>query len=363
MPSRFVPQDMAARFPLALHACNADSEAAGRGCPMSPPQKGTVRDTNLSSDAHVRPDGPEFPSRPLDVQAVLRNYKPRLLSATWDGPIASFVLDAVRSADLASERSAREAAGALARLAAWALEEGLPLDPEVVLDPAVVDRYVTGLKQSQRSAQTQRSLLRRLGRAATKLAPWEPKSATLGRRMLSPPLSDDEVDRLWRMARAQPTEALRQAAECTLFLGLGVGADGRWLPYVRPEDVHRWAGGVAVAFSEPGARRVPVLASMESGLQGFAASVKTPYLFGPNDPSRNLVSRTLGRLVTDGSGLRLSPARLRSTWLMFHVQHGTRLPELAHAAGMAGVTVLSDLLPLVEPADDQTFVRLLRGTQ
>jgi len=40
---------------------------------------------------------------------------------------------------------------------------------------------------------------------------------------------------------------------------------------------------------------------------------------------------------------------------------GTRLPELARAAGLEGVTVLSDLLEFVPPLDDDETLVLLRG--
>jgi hypothetical protein len=347
---------------IALHACKFALEVADRDSPVSaPPRKGTVRDQNLSSDAPLRPDGPEFPPRPLDVAAVLDNYKPRLLPVTWEGPVSAFVGDAVAAADLPTERAVREAAGTLARLAAWALADGLPLDPEVVLDPAVVERYVTGRAQSQRSVATERALLRRLGRAATRHAPWEPRPAKLARRSVSAPYTPDEIAALWRIARSQPTASLRQIATATLLVGLSAGADGRWLPALRPSDVSRRHGAVLVAFPEPNARIVPALATYEEELEAFARSVTTKYLIGSTEPSRNLVSHALGRLHGDDTGLRISPARLRSTWLKTHILLGTYLPDLARAAGISGITVLSDLLPFVEGSNESEFIEQLRG--
>ncbi len=58
---------------------------------------------------------------------------------------------------------------------------------------------------------------------------------------------------------------------------------------------------------------------------------------------------------------KLSASRLRSTWLVTHLAMGTRLPELARAAGLQGVTVLSDLLPFVPAIDEATAVEMLRG--
>jgi hypothetical protein len=39
---------------------------------------------------------------------------------------------------------------------------------------------------------------------------------------------------------------------------------------------------------------------------------------------------------------------------------GTRLPELARAAGLQGVTVLSDLLPFVPLLDEDEALAMLR---
>ena len=46
---------------------------------------------------------------------------------------------------------------------------------------------------------------------------------------------------------------------------------------------------------------------------------------------------------------------------MAHLEAGTRLPELCRAAGLEGVTVLSDLLELIEPLNDASALAMLRG--
>jgi hypothetical protein len=52
---------------------------------------------------------------------------------------------------------------------------------------------------------------------------------------------------------------------------------------------------------------------------------------------------------------------MRSTWLLVHLALGTRLPELARAAGLEGVTVLSDLLRFVPRLDEAEAADMLRG--
>jgi len=44
-----------------------------------------------------------------------------------------------------------------------------------------------------------------------------------------------------------------------------------------------------------------------------------------------------------------------------HLALGTRLPEPARAAGLSGISVLSDLLPFVKVLDEVEAVQQLRG--
>jgi hypothetical protein len=67
-------------------------------------------------------------------------------------------------------------------------------------------------------------------------------------------------------------------------------------------------------------------------------------------------------LVANGHP-RFSASRLRSTWLTVHLAMGTRFPELARAAGLQGVTVLSDLLPFVPALDEAGARAILRGVR
>ena len=60
---------------------------------------------------------------------------------------------------------------------------------------------------------------------------------------------------------------------------------------------------------------------------------------------------------------RYSASRMRSTWLVTHLSMGTRLPELARAAGLEGVTVLSDLLEYVSAVGEDDATSILRGRE
>jgi hypothetical protein len=208
---------------------------------------------------------------------------------------------------------------------------------------------------------SRRADLRRLGRQLTSTAPWEPRPEVLCRRAVAVPYSDDEMAALWADAVRQSTPARRRAAGALIALGAGCGLDGRWSTQVRGGDVERLGGGVVVSVGPPIARRVPVLGRYEAQVLELAWEAGGDLLVGGVGTSKNRACSLAGRFEASPGTSRLSAARLRSTWLVHHLRVGTRVPELAAAAGLAGVTVLSDLLEFVAPLSASDAARELRG--
>jgi len=118
---------------------------------------------------------------------------------------------------------------------------------------------------------------------------------------------------------------------------------------------------VLVRVTEPGTRAVPVLASWEDEVLDLKATAGDQYLVGGYSTARNRAGALAASLVVPNGCPRFSASRLRSTWLVAHLVSGTRLPELARAAGLQGLTVLSDLLPFVAALDQDEAAALLRG--
>jgi hypothetical protein len=122
-------------------------------------------------------------------------------------------------------------------------------------------------------------------------------------------------------------------------------------------------GIVVVAVRGPAPRDVPVLAAWEDDTLELAAGIGEEFLVGGRSTARNRAG-SLARRVTVARGHpSLSSARLRSTWLVAHLAMGTRLPELARAAGLQGITVLSDLLPYVPALGNPEALAMLRGAK
>jgi hypothetical protein len=183
----------------------------------------------------------------------------------------------------------------------------------------------------------------------------------MARRQVARPYTTSEMETLIADAGCQSTQVRIRAFRALLALGAGAGLDGRWVTRVRVEDVAITKAGVLVRVGEPASRLVAVLAHWEAEIVDLASTAGDQFLVGGYSLSRNRASTLTSCLEVPPGHPRLSAARLRSTWLLWHLTAGTRLPELAAAAGLRGVTVLSDLLPAVPPMGERDAMILLRG--
>jgi hypothetical protein len=114
---------------------------------------------------------------------------------------------------------------------------------------------------------------------------------------------------------------------------------------VGKEDVLRDHDDLSIAVN---GRIVPVLTAYSADLARLVADTPDGGLIvGGNATHKNAAHEIASRLVLDPNCPALNAGRLRSTWLVTHLTLGTRLPELAEAAGLTGITTLSDLLEFV----------------
>lgn len=285
-----------------------------------------------------------------DVGAWINGYRPRAITASrWEGPLAEFVTGCLHELHAAGAGALERKARLIARIAAWSEDRGSELDREVVFDPHNVEQFISSGLRDDPSRGTYRSTLRSLGRTLTRQAPWDPPPERVNRRSVARPYTSGEVAQLWAAAEAQETALRRRAAEAMLTLGLACGLDGRWNARVCGSDVRTRHGVLGVDVGDPNSRFVPALAIYAERLQALAAVAGDDLLIG-GQPSKNRGSNLLARLTYPKGCPALEPNRLRSTWLVGHLQAGTPVADLAAAAGTAGLTTFSDLLEFVAPS-------------
>ena len=295
-----------------------------------------------------------------EIALRVASYRPRTIDESLWAAIQPFVLGCASELPLAGWASATRTLRVLVQVALWARGEGIALDRELVFDPDTVERFVAVSPGSDASRATYRAVLRRIGPLLTREAPWEPRRPPVSRRQVAAPYTPAELAQLSNDASHQTTEGRCRAARALIALGAGTGLDGRWCTRVRADDV-LIDGVVLLRVGDPMARVVPVLARWESDVLELAATADNEFLVGGYSTSRNRASALTASFEAPPGHPKLSCARLRSTWLLWHLMAGTRLPELAVAAGLRGVTVLSDLLADVPPMDERDAISMLRG--
>jgi hypothetical protein len=278
-------------------------------------------------------------------------------------PAELFVAEVVAELDGGDTAAAKRVRRLLQRLVDWSVGEGMALDREIILDPDTVDRFVEVGLAADRSQATYRSILRKIGPLLTTTAPWTPRPVAVRRRTLAPPYGDEEIELLIGDGAHQPTPHRRKAARALLTLGLGAGLDGRWVTKIGAGDVGRRGPVVVVRVGEPMARAVVVRARWEQDLLDLARTAGDEFLVGGRSESRNRTGHLVASLEVPTGHPQLAPARLRSTWLLAHLQQGTRLPELCQIAGIQSPAVLSELLDHVLPMAVEDRDAMLRGGQ
>jgi len=296
-----------------------------------------------SASAPARPPGDP-------VARLLDTYRPgRIDPERWDQSMGEFVRLQILRLNVGLE-VARDLAWALAYLADWCVDEHIPLEVDRVLDPDTVERYCAeGFRGSPSATGTVRSHLRRLGPALTATAPWAPPPPSYERTKLPPPYSEAELALITRDVHRQATGLACHSARAVLALGLGVGLDGRWNTEVEVSHLRRRSGILEIAIPAPNARLVVARDRYAAELLALAEAVGTGPLVGRVVDHKNAASRIANETVIDQGRLRLVTGRLRSTWLVAHLEAGTQFPVLLEAAGLKSFGTLNDLLPFVRP--------------
>ena len=272
---------------------------------------------------------------------------------------AVFAREVVARAAPGTPARAKALLFAASRLAAFAERVGLELDVGVLLDRAVIERFVlvgcAGVSPATR--RTLRTNLRALARLLERDP--QPGPVPLARERAKAPYSAAEIEGYLRLAACQSTHARRMRASALVCLGAGAGIIAGELRHVRGSDVVARAGGVLVEVGGARARSVPVLARYQQRLLGAAAFAGGRYVIGGRDPDRRNVTDALSAMLSLDSSLpRLQAGRLRSTWLV-ECAGRIGLSAFMQAAGVVCSQRLGDLAAQFPQATEHELVGLL----
>ena len=183
------------------------------------------------------------------------------------------------------------------------------------------------------------------------------------------PLSHQQQADLWLWARSLPSPLQRGRMCAAVVLGLGCGLTKSEEGHVYREDVTRDFAGVHIRVRDGrnGIDRVVTCHERwERRLWELAKEVPAGHLFASpwrdTPQTKNAYSQMMAATKrTHTPPVEWSHQRTRTTWIATHLQQGTPLPTLLHAAGLSSTQSIDRLLPYLPPANERETAQQLRG--
>jgi len=270
-------------------------------------------------------------------------YQPKLPERDW-AAIAPYVHDLVARAEPLVVYSSAQLYPAVARLVHYAHIKHIPLNDVDVLAPRTLERFIqiyladyTPGSRSTMRARVRRVAEALLGGSTSDLIRTFAKSET------SRPYLPAEVSLLRAWARSMRTEELTSSSGALLALGFGAGLTGAEIIRRRIEDVSFPEQVLKVGGKNP--RTVPLdeswlalLSTRRDVLEGSGWAFRV----GQQGFNENLITDFVAR---SGPQVPLTTRRMRSTWLVGHLNAGTRLRPLLAMAGLQSAEALDSVLP------------------
>ena len=315
---------------------------------------------------------------PLDasVAAAIAAFRPLKTDCDVWVQIEKVTREALTAYRPASPKWVSSHGGWVSRYVAWVAARNDSADGEAdgltvasLCTEGLVEAYLAG-PLSAASVQT-RSSVRTVLRRVVRNVAGTPTPERIGHQPVQPPYAPAECAAMVRLARNQPTGARRRALSAVVALGLGAGLAARDQRRVAPEDVSRvdlGDGTTVTVVTVRGPRpRTVVMRQAYVGLLDEAIALHTEQgrspsapLFGLVESRHNVVSAVTGSSVTaTGTGVEISAARLRATWLVAAMCAPVPLAVLLNAAGLRSARTLADLLTYCPPPAQADIDRVL----
>jgi len=315
------------------------------------------------TDALADPDHDGYINRHGgDVVSIIASYQPIMISRVRWAAIAEFTRSAATDFSPRHEDEARNVLFGIARLADWTHHTaGHPLRREIVLDPRNIDDFIKrGYPVAERSRKSSvRNYLHILSaelghgdearrRARKKVtvdryAPYTPAEYA-NFRLTGKTVSTDHRQHVWSTA---------------LALGAGFGLITPELFEVRPDDLVEDERGLILTVR---GRTVTCLPEWEREV--LAAVGRRPddaWLLVdelPSDPA-TFLHNLLRLAATTAHQDRFVVERLRTTWIVRHLEAGTPVQAILRGLGATTTKSIERCLRYVDPIDDSAYFTAL----
>ena len=298
----------------------------------------------------------------LDLAKHIDSYVPKMNAEDW-AVIEEFVRDAVRDAEPDRWSVAAPWMSYVAQHVLWCWKiAGLDLNREVIFEPNTISRYVNERDHIDRKSRgTIRSVLLRVsfrligeGEHA-----WEHQRYANAKG--STPYTPDEMVSIRSYMDSERTTYRRDNMRALVALAGGAGLSPKELLLVEKSDVEVTTEGNLVGVRGLQKRVVPLIAAYDDLMRETLSHTNDGELLVLADRvvrGKSVISDFLHSCT--GTGLRPHMQRLRSTWIVSHLNARTPFPILMQAAGLTGMSALNRYLPYVEQHESDDEMQMLR---
>lgn len=296
------------------------------------------------------------------AQDVLTTYTPetdRVPPAVWV-IIKPLAVMGVAKSKYRAPTSVHFALRITARLLAWAVEEGLPLDPEMIFTPQRVEQYIAE-RESASSPHSQgnyRAALTSVGKAITKRAPWEPERTQYTQHVrLASPYTAAEMTGYWDAVEQQSQKGAHILRSLLIFAH-GAGLKVPELMDVCAQDIF-FLRDSPVASIKVAGRIAPVLTQYTDDLRALCMTCPEGPIIGTQKKKSNDTFANFRNAIKTPHYLpALTASRLRTTWIRDLLDNGSSLAEVQAAAGTTSASTLEAIVPYTKRrwADDEWLI-------
>ena len=288
---------------------------------------------------------------PIELRLVVDTFAPQgQIASRWDS-LRPITVEALTLSNIRGLDSFRKSLTHVGYFLAWAEDQGLPLELGTVTREHADEYTRVGMTGSSEKSRADRRA--RLRWIADQVNPGQApdRGIAVAKPAVKPPYSSEEMARIVRAARTQPTPTQQRNLSLCVAVGAGAGLDSVDLRSLRNHDLvnHGPVRGITVEVPGPRPRTVTVLREYEHLLRDALVGDPDALLLGTKEDRRNIAARVIGDAVILGNCPRIEQSRLRSTWLARMLTMPVPLAVLLPAAGLQTGRTLGDLLPYLPP--------------
>jgi hypothetical protein len=301
-----------------------------------------------------------------DVTGVIRNYTPRTPKRFWDDAVQEFTRNAVTELEPVTESDAAAYLSYIAQLAIWTVNIAChPLRREIVFDQGNIDAFIRD-HETRRTPKSLNSLQFRLYRVARELGGNVPPAFSKSRRPsrdVFGPYTSREMIRFRNQAASRSTPARRHNLKVVLALAAGCALSADEIMSLPASAIRIHTDAVRVDVQGPRARTVVCLARWEDDLREAAESELIDYYVFVKDEratyAYHYLNRYVERAVNTGQAFNIE--RLRSSWIVIHLNAGTPVFALARALGLKSISTFKRFEGFVDHVlDDENHTAAFR---